>query len=133
MVNGVVEEQDFRRFNENRCQWQHVMDNHEVNACRQNFGQCFNQWTNAEECQNGEDHTDDASGEVIHQHLKTGFDLTVYPVVEVFDRPAAQWTCNHRAEEHWHVRTDDNAHGGDCTNYAATLAANQFTTGITDQ
>ncbi len=43
-------------------------------------------------------------GEVIHQHLKTGFDLTVYPAVEVLNAPAAQRTCNHRAEEHRHVR-----------------------------
>ncbi len=133
MVDGVVEEQDFCRFNEDRRQRQHVMDNHEVNACRQNFGQTFNQWTNAEESQDGEDHTDDACGEVIHQHLKTGFDLTVYPVIEFFDAVAAQRACDHGAKEHRHIRADDNAHGGDSTNHAATLAAHQLTTGITDQ
>lgn len=35
------------------------------------------------------DHTDDASGEVVHQHLKTGFDLTVYPTVEFLNAVAA--------------------------------------------
>ena len=133
VVNGVVEEQDFRRFNKDRCQWQHVMDNHEVNARSQHFGQGFNNRANAEECQNSEDHPDDACGEVIHQHLKTGFDLTVYPAVEVLNAPAAQRTCNHRTEEHRHVCADDNAHGGDGTDYAATFAAYQLTTGITDQ
>ncbi len=43
VVNGVVEEQDFRRFNKDRRQRQHVMDNHEVNARRQHFGQGFKQ------------------------------------------------------------------------------------------
>ena len=133
MVDGVVKEQDFRRFNEDRRQRQHVMDNHEVNACRQDFGQCFNQWANAKECQNGEDHPDDASGEVIHQHLKTGLDLTVYPAVEMLDSPAAQRTCDHRTEEHRHISTDDHAHGGNRAHYAAAFAANQLTTGITDQ
>ena len=37
VVNGVVEEQDFRRFNKDRRQRQHVMDNHEVNARSQHF------------------------------------------------------------------------------------------------
>ena len=133
VVNGVVEEQDFRRFNKDRRQRQHVMDNHEVNARSQHFGQGFNNRANAEECQNSEDHPDDACGEVIHQHLKTGFDLTVYPAVEVLNAPAAQRTCNHRAEEHRHVCADDNAHGGNGTDYAATFAAYQLTTGITDQ
>ncbi len=89
VVNGVVEEQDFRRFNKDERQRQHVMDNHEVNARRQHFGQGFNNRANAEECQN--------SGiipmmpaEVIHQHLKGQFDLTVCPAVEVLNAPAAQ-------------------------------------------
>ena len=56
---------------------------------RQNFGQDFNRRTNTEERQDGEDHTDNASGEVVHQHLKTGFDLTVYPTVEFLNAVAA--------------------------------------------
>ena len=71
------------------------MDNHEVNARSQHFGQGFNNRANAEECQNSEDHPDDACGEVIHQHLKTGFDLTVYPVIELLDAVAAQRAGNH--------------------------------------
>ena len=133
VVNGVIEEQDFCRFHEDRRQRQHVVRHHEVNARRQNFGQDFNRRTNAEKRQDGEDHTDDACGEVIHQHLKTGFDLTVYPDVEFLDCPAAQRTGDHGAEEHRHIRTDDNAHGGNRADHAAALAANQFTAGIADQ
>ena len=133
VVDGVVEEQDFRRFNKDRRQRQHFMHHHEVNACRQNFGQDFNRRADAEESQNRKDHTDDASGEVIHQHFKTGLDLTVYPHIKTFDRPAAQRTGNHCAEEHWHIGTDDNAHGGDSADHTATIAANQTTTGITDE
>lgn len=90
VVDSVVQEQDFRRFNEDRCQRQHVMDNHEVNARRQNFGQDFNRRANAEECQNREDHPDNTGGEVVHQHLETGLNLTVYPAIKMFNRPAAQ-------------------------------------------
>ena len=133
VVNGVVEEQDFRRFNKDRGQRQHLVRHHEVNACGQNFRQDFNRRANAEERQNGEDHTDDACGEVIHQHLKTGFNLTVYPDVEFFNCPAAQRAGDHGAEEHRHIRADDNAHGGNRADYAAALAANQLTAGITDQ
>ncbi|CQQ89195.1 Uncharacterised protein [Salmonella enterica subsp. enterica serovar Typhimurium str. DT104] len=89
MVNRVIEEQDFRRFNKNGRQRQHIVRHHEVNARRQNFGQDFNRRTNTEERQDGEDHTDNASGEVVHQHLKTGFDLTVYPTVEFLNAVAA--------------------------------------------
>ncbi len=64
---------------------------------------------------------------------KPDSDLTVYPAVEVLNAPAAQRTCNHRTEEHRHVCADDNAHGGDGTDYAATFAAYQLTTGITNQ
>ena len=51
----------------------------------------------------------------------------------MLNAPAAQRTCNHRTEEHRHVCAADNAHGGDGTDYAATFAAYQLTTGITDQ
>ena len=124
VVDSVVQEQDFRRFNEDRCQRQHVMDNHEVNARRQNFGQDFNRRANAEECQNREDHPDNTGGEVVHQHLETGLNLTVYPAIKMFNRPAAQRTGDHGAEEHRHVRADDDAHCGDGTDDAATLTAN---------
>ena len=133
VVDGVIEEQDFCRFNKDRRQRQHVVRHHEVNARSQDFRQNFNCRANAEERQDSEDHTDDACGEVIHQHLKTGLDLTVYPHVEFFNSPAAQWTGDHGAEEHRHIRADDNAHGGNRADYAATLAANQLTAGITDQ
>ncbi len=133
VVNRVVQEQNFCGFNEDRRQRQHVMDNHEVNACRQCFGQHFDHRANAEERQNRQDHTDDAGGEVVYQHFKTGFDLTVYPVIEMFNCPAAQRTSNHCAEEHRHIRADDHAHGSNCTDYAATVTADQTTTGKTDQ
>ncbi len=48
----------------------------------------FNRRPNTEERQDGEDHTDDASGEVVHQHLKNRFDLTVYPTVEFLHEAA---------------------------------------------
>ena len=133
VVNGVVKEQDFRRFNKDRRQRQHVMDNHEVNARSQHFRQGFNQRTNPHECQNREDHPHDTGREVVHQHLKTGFDLTIYPAVEMLNAPAAQRACNHRTEEHRHICADDNAHGGDSTDHAATFTTYQLTTGITDQ
>ena len=95
VVDGVVKEQDFCRFDEDRRQRQHVVRHHKVNASRQNFRQNFDRRANAEEGQNGEDHPDDAGGEVIHQHFKTGFDLTVYPVIELLDAVAAQRAGNH--------------------------------------
>ena len=133
MVDGVIEEQDFRRFNKDRGQRQHVMDNHEVNASGQGFREHLYRRANAEERQNREDHTDDARREVVHQHFEAGFDLAINPDVKAFDRPAAQRTGNHCAKEHWHIRTDDHAHGGDRTDHAAAIAAHQATTGITDQ
>ena len=122
VVDCVVQEQDFRWFYEDRSQWQHVMNNHEVNARRQYFGQDFNRRADTHECQNRQNHTDDASGEVVHQHFKARFDFAVYPRVEMFNRPATQRASNHRAEEHRHIRTDDNTHGGDCTHHTTTVA-----------
>ena len=133
VVDGVVQEQDFRRFNEDRRQRQHVVRHHKVNACRQNFGQHFNRRANAEERQNREDHPDDARREVVHQHFEAGFDLTINPDVEFLNRPAAQRTGNHCTEEHRHIRTDDNTHGRDGTHYATTVTAHQTTTGETDE
>src|SRR5690606_29241961 len=109
------------------------MDNHEVNACCQTFRQNFNGWTDTCTCQKGEHHPDCAGGEVIHQHFKTGLDLTVYPVIEMFNCPAAQRTGDHRTKEHWHISTDDHTHRGDCPYYAAALTTDQTPTGITDQ
>ena len=37
VVNCVIEEQDFRRFNKDRRQRQHVVRYHEINASRQQF------------------------------------------------------------------------------------------------
>ncbi len=133
MVDGVVEEQDFRRFNKNGRQRQHVVGNHEVNARCQQFGEHFNCRANAEERQNSQDHPDDAGREVVHQHFEAGFDFAINPDVELLNGPAAQRTGNHCAEEHWHIRTDDNAHGGDRTDHTATVTAHQTTTGKTDE
>ena len=109
------------------------MRHHEVNARRQNLGQDFNCRANAEECQNREDHPDDARREVVHQHLEAGFDFAINPNVEFLNRPATQRTGDHRTEEHRHIRTDDNTHGCDGTHYATTVTAHQTTTGITDE
>ena len=133
MVDGVVQEQDFRWFNEDRRQWQHVVRHHEVNACGQQLGQHFNRRANAEERQNREDHPDDARREVVHQHFEAGFDLAINPDVKFLDRPAAQRTGNHRTEEHRHIRTDDHPHGCDGPHDATAVTAHQTTTGITDE
>ncbi len=133
VVDGVVEEQDFRRFNKNRRQRQHVVNHHKVHASSQHFGEHFDRRANAEERQNREDHTDDARGEVVHQHFKAGFDFAVDRGVEFLDAEAAERACDHRAQEHRDVRADDNAHGGNRAHHAATLAANQLTAGITDK
>ncbi|MND88119.1 hypothetical protein D3C80_801340 [compost metagenome] len=133
VVNRVIEEQDFRRFNKDRRQRQHVVNDHEVNASSQHFRQHFNRRANAEERQNRQDHTDDASGEVVHQHFEAGFDFAINPNVEFLNRPAAQRTGNHCTEEHRHIRADDHAHGRNCTDYATTITADQTTTGKTDE
>ncbi|CCK16800.1 hypothetical protein BN136_2810 [Cronobacter universalis NCTC 9529] len=133
VVDGVVEEQDFRRFNENRRQRQHVVNHHEVHARGQYFGEHFYRRANAEERQNREDHPDDARGEVVHQHFKAGFDFAVDRGVEFLDAEAAQRACDHCAQEHRDIRADDNAHGGNRAHHAAALAADQLTAGITDK
>ncbi|CAH0180892.1 hypothetical protein SRABI106_01098 [Rahnella aquatilis] len=133
VVDSVVEEQDFRRFNKDRRQRQQVMNNHDVHACSQHFRQCFYQRTDCQEGQNGQQHTDNTGREVVDQHLEATFDFTVNPAVETLDAPAAQRTYNHCAEEHWHIRTNDNTHYGDCADHTTAITTDQTTTGITDE
>ena len=58
VVNGVVKEQNFRRFNKDRGQWQQVMNNHDVHACSQHFRQRFYQRTDCQEGEDRQQHTD---------------------------------------------------------------------------
>ena len=133
VVDGVIQEQDFRRFNENGRQWQQVVRHHHVYARRQQLGEHLHQRPDAEEGQDRQQHADDAGGEVVHQHFKAAFDLAVHPAVKVLDSPAAQRAGDHRAEEHRHVGANDDAHGGDGADDAAAIAAHQPPAGITDQ
>ena len=133
MVNGVIEEQDFCRLDEHGSQRQQVVLHHDVHARCQHFRQHFNHWANRHKGEHSQQHADNTGREVVHQHLKTAFDFTVNPAVKAFNCPAAERAGNHGAHKHWHIGTDDNAHGGDSADYATALAANQATTGVADE
>ncbi len=133
VVDGVIQEQNFCRFNEDRGQRQQVVLHHQIHARGENMRQTFNQRTNRQEGEDGQQHADDACREVVNQHFEARFDLAINLTVEGFNGPAAQWTGNHRAEEHWHVGTNDDTHGGDRADHTTAIAAHQAATGITDQ
>ncbi len=66
---------------------------------------------------------DNTGGEVVHQHLETGLNLTVYqPSKCLIAQPPSGPAIMARGTRH--VRADDDAHCGDGTDDAATLTAN---------
>ena len=132
MVDGVIEEQDFGRFDKNRGQRQQVVLHHDVDAARQRFRQQLHHWPNRQEGEHRQQHAENPGREVVYQHLEAAFDLPINPAVKAFDGPAAQRTGDHRTHKHRHIGADNHAHGGDRADHAAALAAHEATPGIAD-
>ena len=133
MVDGVVQEQDLGRLDEDGGEGQHVVVHQEADTARQHAGEHLDEGTDDEEGENGEQHADDAGGEVVHQHLEAALDATFHRLVEALDGPATQRADHHGAHEHGDVGPHDDAHGGDGTDHAAALTTHQLAAGIADE
>ncbi len=133
VVDGVVEEQDLGRFNEDGGERQHVVFHQEADATRQYAGEHLDEGTDHEEGEDSQQHADETGGEVVDQHLEAALDAPFHHFVEALDGPATQRTDHHGTHEHGNVGTDDHAHGGDGTDHAAPFTAHQLAACIANQ
>ena len=62
VVNGIVQEQNLRRFDENRRQRQQMMIDEEIHASSERCRQSLHRRADGIKSDNGEQHADDASG-----------------------------------------------------------------------
>ena len=133
VVDGVVEEEDLGRFDEDGSQRQQTVGDQEVDATGQGAGEHLDEGTYDEEGEDGAQHADDAGGEVVDQHLEAALDPAFHRLVEALDGPATQGADHHGAHEHGDVGTDDDAHGGDGTDHGTPLTPDQLAAGIANQ
>ncbi len=113
VVDGVVEEQDLGRFDEDGGEGQQVVVHQEADTARQHAGEHLDEGTDHEEGEDGQQHADETGGEVVDQHLETALDASIHRLVEALDGPAAEGANHHGTHEHGDVGTDDDPHGGD--------------------
>ena len=133
VVDGVVEEQDLGRLDEDGGERQHVVFHQEADATGQQAGEHLDEGANHEEGEDGQQHADKAGGEVVDQHLEAALDATVHRLVEALDGPATERADHHGAHEHGDIGSHDDTHGGDGTDHAAALTAHQFAAGVANQ
>ena len=133
MVDGVVEEQDFCRLNQNAGQRQELVIDQPADACAQCFVDHGADRTDGIVAEDGQDHAQDTGGEVVVQHLKAAGDLVLEGAVDLLHAPAGQGAHGHGAQEHGDVGTDDNAHGGDGTDHGAAGIMDHLASGVADE
>ena len=133
VVDGVVQEQDLRRFDKNRGQRQQVVFHQHRNPTRQHAGEQFDKGAYEVEGEYCQQHADNAGREIVDQHFKTAFDFAINHTVKTLDHPAAQRTNHHGPHEHGNIGPDNHPHGGHGADDTATLAPHQFTAGIPNQ
>ena len=133
VVDGVVEEQDLGRLDEDGGERQQVVVHQEADATGQHAGEHLDEGADHEEGEDRQQHADEAGGEVVDQHLEAALDATFHRLVETLDGPATERADHHGAHEHGNVGPHDDAHGGDGTDHAAALTAHQLAAGIANQ
>jgi hypothetical protein len=132
VVDGVVEEEDLRRFDDDRGQRQDVVADQEVDHVLELAGDPLHDRAHDEEAEDGQDHAPDPGGEVVDQHLEAGLDLAVPEAVDLLHRPAAERAHDHGAHEHRDVGAGDDTHGRDGADDAAAHLV-EVATGVADE
>ena len=121
MVDGVIEEQHLCRFDEDGNQRQQAVADQKINACGKYGENGRHKRADNVVAEDGQQHTEDADGEIVDQHFKTGGNVLLHAVVELLDDPACQRAHHHRTHQHGVVRAADAADDGDAGNDAAAF------------
>ena len=96
VVDRVVEEQHFCRFNKDRDQREKSVVNEHLYAAAENGENACHERTHEIEAQDRKEQTDNTEREVAHQHFESGLDLAVDCLVEFLHDPAGKRTHDHR-------------------------------------
>ena len=127
MIDGIVEEQYLCRLNKNCNQRQNTVRNQNVyTGCEHSQNSAHNRTDNCIS-QNGENHADNASREVVNQHLKACRHMSFHLFVKLLDAEAAERAHHHGCHQHRNGRITHNcADDGNGTNNAASVAADHL-------
>ena len=85
MVDGIIEEKDLGRFNEDGSQGQKAGLDEPINQSSSSIAECPDDGTDHNIGNQNEDDSQDASREVIDQHLKTDGDFFFPEAVKFHD------------------------------------------------
>ena len=112
VVDGVVQEQYLGRLNKDGHQRQQAVRHKEVHTGGQHGEDGSHERADDVVAEDGQQHTQNADGEVVDQHLETGGDMAFHLLIELLDDPAGQRAHDHGAHQHGVVRAADAAHHG---------------------
>ena len=127
VADGVVEEQDLSRFDEDGKQRQQVSVDEKLDARLQNDQDSSHEGTNAVVACDHQEHAQDTEREVVNEHLEAGGLPVVGKLVPLLDDEAGERTHEHGAHKHGVFGADDGTHDGDRADDATALAGNVLT------
>ena len=126
VVDGVVQEQHLGGLNKDGHQRQQAVCYQEVHTGGQHSEDGGHERADDVVAEDGQQHTQNADGEVVDQHLETGGDTAFHLFIELLDDPAGQRAHDHGTHQHGVVRAADAAHHGDGGDDAAAVACDHF-------
>ena len=126
VVDGVVQEQHLGRLNKDGHQRQQAVRHKEVHTGGQHGEDGGHERADDVVAKDGQQHTQNADGEVVDQHLETGRDMAFHLLIELLDDPAGQGTHDHSTHQHGVARAADAAHHGDGGDDTTTVACDHF-------
>src|SRR5690625_4074372 len=162
VIDGVVEEEDLGRLDQQRHQGQQPGVDQAGDAVGQQGHQAVDQRGEAEESGHQHHEAEDAGREHVHQHLEAGRDVVLPQPVQLLHQPGGGRGDDHRPDEHVHlgqglegglgvargepslelggvllrdqpVRAGDHAHGGDHAHHGAARLVDHAAAGVGDQ
>ena len=126
VVDGVVEEEDLRRLDDDGSERQEAHGDDAFDAGAEHAVRREDDRADADEGEDGEDAAEDAGREVVHEHLEAIRDGIFDGLVKLLDAPAAQGAHDHSAKEHRDVRAGDDAARRNRADDAAAMLVDCF-------
>jgi hypothetical protein len=113
VVDGVVEEEDLARLDEDRDEGQEAETDEPVDRCLERVAQGGDDGSEGEDARDREDRRQDTGREVVDEHLEAGLDLAGPQLVDLLHEPRGERAHDHRAEEHRDRRAGDHTDSRD--------------------
>ncbi len=130
VIYGVVEEQHLCRLYDYGNQRQKFMRDYSLGCCAENCCEPFDSTSYYAESENREQHSDDADGKVVDQHLESAFNPSLDEIVEFLDGDSAERTHYHCSDEHRDICSGYDSDCCDCSRDATSVACDIFTGGV---